>query len=431
MNQSRRLSIRSSPVRPRRPSRHLGSLLLVSMLWLPVGCGQLVEGQARPSGRSEDSPAIVDIAEASSEMDEGILSYSGVTEPAQVVSLRAQTEGQLLSLTVRPGDSVVAGQVVGQINGDLLQSQVSEAEAELAARQSEVAQAEIQVSDALARVEQVNASLEQAQLDADRFQSLAEDGAIAIQQADIARTTLRTTEQELRSAQEQVRTRQQAIASAQQRVAVQAELVRQARERLSFATLVAPIDAVVLERSAEPGNFIQPGQDVLTLGDFRDMQVVTQISDRDRAQVQVGQSARVEFDAIPGLTVTGQVIRISPIADPSSRLISVEIAIPNPQSQISSGLFARVRFDGATAQAVLVPESALAVSEAEDESVVFVIRDEGETVTVQPRSVQVGDRRNGRVEILSGLEPGEAYVVRSNRPLVANEPVQRSLLSES
>ncbi|HEY9814685.1 MAG TPA: efflux RND transporter periplasmic adaptor subunit, partial [Candidatus Obscuribacterales bacterium] len=295
----------------------------------------------------------------------------------------------------------------------------------------EVAQAETQVADALARVEQVNASLEQAQLDADRFQGLAEEGAIAAQQAEIALTTLRTTQQELRSAQEQVRTREQAIASAQQRVAVQAELVRQAQERLSYSTIVAPINGVVLDRLADPGDFIQSGQELLKLGDFQDMQVVAQVSDRDRSQVRVGQSVRVELDAFAGSSLTGQITRISPVADASSRLIPVYIAIPNTDGQISSGLIARVRFDAVTPQAVTVPETALEVSEGDDGSVVFIVTDEGEMATVQPRTVQVGDRRNGRVEILEGLTPGEAYVIRSSRPLQAGESVQRSLLSDS
>lgn len=410
--------------------RTVGTLLLVSMLWLPMGCGRVVEGQAPSSEGSEESVAIVDVAQAGTEPDDGLLSYTGTTEPAQQISLRSRADGQLLSLTVDAGDPVVAGQVIARLDDALLQSEVGEAEAELAARQFEVAQAETQVADALARVEQVNASLEQAQIDADRFQGLAEEGAIATQQAEIALTTLRTTQQELRSAQEQVRTREQAIASAEQRVAVQAELVRQAQERLSYSTIVAPIDGVVLDRLADPGDFIQSGQEVLQLGDFQDMQVVAQISDRDRSQVRVGQSVRVELDAFAGSSLTGQITRISPVADASSRLIPVYIAIPNTDGQISSGLIARVRFDAVTSQAVTVPETALEVSES-DGSVVFIVTGEGEMATVQPRTVQVGDRRNGQVEILDGLTLGEAYVIRSNRPLQAGESVQRSLLSDS
>ncbi|HEY9817698.1 MAG TPA: hypothetical protein V6D20_18115, partial [Candidatus Obscuribacterales bacterium] len=73
----------------------VGTLLLVSMLWLPMGC-EVVEGQAPSAEGSEESVAIVDVAQADTESDDGLLSYTGTTEPAQQISLRSQADGQLL-----------------------------------------------------------------------------------------------------------------------------------------------------------------------------------------------------------------------------------------------------------------------------------------------------------------------------------------------
>lgn len=409
------------------------TLLLLGLMVLSAGCGAAVSGQPAsgpPGGETSESLPVVDIAIAGDGSGDASLSYTGTTEPTQQVSLRSQASGQLLALEVDIGDAVGAGQVLAQLETNLLQTEVGEAEAELAARQFEVAQAETLVADALARVDQVDAQLQQAQIDAERFQTLADSGAVTLQSAEQALTNLRTTEQELRSAQEQVRTRQQAVSSAQQRVAAQAALVQQSRERFSYATLVAPSGGIVLERLAEPGDFIQPGQEVLRIGDFSSIQVTIQVSDRDRSKVQVGQPVEVVLDAFPDRPIAGRVSRISPLADPAGRLIPVEIAIPNINRQIGSGLIARVKLASITPQRVTVPESALAIAEGE-ESVIFVVSGDGETPVVESRSVQVGDRVNGQVEILDGLEPGEAYVLRSNRPLQSGEQVQRSLLSES
>ena len=401
---------------------------LAIVLLLPMGCAAAVEGQGngRQGAPQEEVAAIVDIAEATAANE--ALSYTGTTEPAQQVTLRSQTSGQLLNISTDVGDAVQRGAALAQIDDGLLRTEVAEAEAELAARQFEVDQARTQVADAQARVEQVRAALQQAEIDADRFSTLAAQGVVALQQAEIAITRRLTTEQELRSAEEQAKTREQAVESALQRVRAQEAVVQQFQERFSYSTLVAPSDGVVLERLVESGDVIQAGQDMLRIGNLQDMLVIVQITDRDRRQVQLGQTATVTLDAFPDRPLTGRITRISPVADPAGRLIPVEITIPNADSQIGSGLLARVQFTSLEEQRVTVPQSALDVGEAEN--VVFIVSGSGDTVTVQPRQVQVGDRANGQVQITDGLQPGETYVVRSNRPLQPGETATRSLMSE-
>ncbi|MEB3210956.1 MAG: efflux RND transporter periplasmic adaptor subunit, partial [Leptolyngbyaceae bacterium] len=128
------------------------------------------------------------------------------------------------------------------------------------------------------------------------------------------------------------------------------------------------------------------------------------------------------------------VTRISPVADAAARLIPVEITLSNPQQQISSGLIARVDFVSPVSQQILtIPESALALGDAENpsgETTVFVLADAGEQATAEPRTVTVGDRRDGNVEILSGLESGESYILRANQPLNPGQTIQPSLLSD-
>jgi HlyD family secretion protein len=393
-----------------------------------TGCGQVDPGADPPAvAASNGSPVVVDVAVA--QPTDGLgRTYAGTTQPVQQVSLRSQAEGQLLNLVVDVGDAVQQGQTLGTLDSSLLQTDLGEAQAELAARQFEVAQAEAEFADIRTLIEQARVRLQQADNDAQRLQSLASKGAISTQAAEQAQTTLRTAQQALQSAQEQLRTRQQAVSAAQQRVAAQAAMVQQAQKRLSYATLTAPLTATVLERLAEPGDLVQPGQAVLTLGDMGAIHVVVNVADSNRQDFLLGQTVNIQLDALPGERFTGQVTRISPVADSASRLIPVEITLANTNNRIGSGMLARVNQPSPDSGTVVVPQSALNGANGDNQQV-FVLTGPGDQTVVETRIVELGPQTDGQVIILAGLEPGERYVVRSGEPLVPGQPVKPSLIS--
>ncbi len=405
-------------------------LFLTAGLLLTTGCTGLPEGEAQPasqSARDADTPA-VETAIAQTGSLEIPIEYTGTTAPVRVVSLRAQTEGRLLQLNADVGDAIARGQVLGQVDSRLLLAVVEQARAELAALESEVAQAEAEVSDARAQVEQARVELQQAQADAARLQSLSGEGAITTQAAEQAVTAARTAEQTLRSAQEQVRTRQQAVIAAQRRVTAQQATLSEVQAREAFASLTAPITGSVLAKTVEPGDLLQPGDEVLQLGDFSVIKVVVQVSELQLGSLQLGQTAQVRLDAFPNQRLNGQISRISPAADPTARLIPIEITMPNAGGRISSGLLARVQFANVQSDLIIVPEQALSGSEQKSE--LFVLQGTGEQAKVAARPVQIGEKRNGQVEIRSGLKAGETFVVRSSKPLEDGQPVRLSILSE-
>ncbi len=344
---------------------------------------------------------------------------------------------------------VKQGQFLGQLDDTLLRAGVNQAEAELASRKSEVASAQNQVSNARAQVEQARLELQQAQSDSQRQQRLVREGAIAEQTAEQARTTARTAEQALRAAQEQVLTEQQAVAAAQGQVVAQQALVAQAREQQSYARLTSPITGVVTLMLTEEGNLVQVNGEMLRIGDFSRVQVNVEVSELQRANLRFGQSVEVRLDAYPKQIFKGQVTRISPAAEPTARLVPVEVVIPNRNEQIGSGLLARVSFEEAKLERVLVPETAISQPGEEGaggvegaggaEEVqqrkgrVFVVTggEDGTQATVTPRTVTLGEQANDKVEILSGLKPGERFVARSGKPLKNGETVRVSILSET
>ncbi|MFB2898502.1 efflux RND transporter periplasmic adaptor subunit [Aerosakkonemataceae cyanobacterium BLCC-F50] len=477
---------------------------LAPLLLTLTGCSGTpkaeAEAQSRGSGAqrgAERGPTsiAVDVAIARPGVLQEAPIYIGTTRPAREVSLRSQVEGRLLNLNVNVGDRVQRGQQLAQLDSTLLLNQVTQAEAELATRDSEVARARTQVSNARARAEQAKVTLKQAQSTAARRAFLQKQGAISLQDAELAQTEVGTNKQAVLAAEEQIRTEQQAVAAAQGRVVAQRAVIAELKERLSYAKLISPVDGVVIERTSEPGNLVQPGGEVLKLGEFNQVKVIVPLSELELPNIQVGQSVQVQLDAFPNQNFAGTVARISPAADPTARQIPVEILIPNQNGQIGSGLLARVQFTQQNAPKVLIPTTALEVSrgrgrgageqgsrgageqgsrgageqgsrgageqgsrgagennsfsppippspylpspqspvpspQSSNQGTIFVVTAEGREGKVAARQVVLGDRANSKVEVISGLQAGERFVVRSGRPIKDGDAVRFSILSE-
>jgi HlyD family secretion protein len=395
-----------------------------------TGCRTLPEesAQAQPEAGKEETVAVETALAQTGSLQE-IIEYTGTTQPFRQVSLRSRTEGRLINLTVDVGDKVRQGELIAKLDDQILRTDVNQDQAQLAARDAEIAQAQAEVSSAQAQVEQAQAEAQQLQADAKRLQSLLKAGAISQQQAEQAQTAADAASQRVRSAEEQVKTRQQGVLAARRRVIAQQAVVDQNQERRTYSQLTAPITGAVLARVTEPGNLLQPGNEILQLGDFSAIKIMVQVSELELGTIQVGQATQVRLDAFPNEAITGEVARISPAADPTSRLIPVEVKIPNVGEKIGSGLLARVQFQPSDVATIIIPETALETGE--EESTVFMLEGEEESAQVIPRTVQVGAKAEGKVEILSGLQPGEAFVVKSEQPLKAGQAVRLSILSET
>jgi membrane fusion protein (multidrug efflux system) len=165
-------------------------------------------------------------------------------------------------------------------------------------------------------------------------------------------------------------------------------------------------------RQVSVGDFVQAGDDLVSLVDLDPLKVDFRIPEIALAALRVGQEVAVSVDALPGETFIGSVYAIDPEVDVNGRAVILRASIDNRSGQLRPGLFARVSLVlERKSDALLVPEEAI-VPQGEKQLVYTIV--DG-TATLVP--VETGDRHAGRVEIVSGLAPGDRVVTAGQMKL--------------
>ncbi|MBP0021010.1 MAG: efflux RND transporter periplasmic adaptor subunit [Cyanobacteria bacterium SBLK] len=400
---------------------------LLPFLLVVTGCstGENDIARSQPQQQPDNQPIAVNLEIARSGRLQSPVEYIGSTQPLKTVSLRSQVEGRLLVLEVDVGDRVRRGQILARLDDSILAASVSEAEAQLAAFNAEIERGRTQVNNARTELERAKIELEQAKNDAERYNNLAKDGAVSQREAELFQTAVEVAQQTVNTARENIRAEERAIEARLGQLAAQRAILAREQQRQTFARLISPIDGRVLERASDPGSLVTAGEAVLALGDFSSIKAIVPLSELDLAGVGVGQSVKVQLDAFSDRIFPGRVTRISPVADPESRQIPVEVTFPNFNDRIGSGLLARVTFAPQEQPKIIIPVNAVQNLE-EKKGALFVVQGEDRVVK---RTVFLGDRAEGKVEILSGIADGDRFVVNSAKPLQDGDRIRASILS--
>lgn len=348
--------------------RHLKWILPLLAVLL-VGVGVLRALDKRRTEQAAAAPAretlALDLAPADVVVARSVplartLDVSGGLKAVNTALVKAKVAAELRVLSVREGDRVKAGQVIGQLDTSELDWRLRQAEQQ--------------------------ASSARAQLDIAR--RTLENNRALVAQGFISPTGLETS------------VNNEAAARANHEAALAAmELARKAR---ADGTLIAPIAGLVSQRLAQPGERVPVDARIVEIVDLSRVELEAAVAPDDVVQLAIGQTARLQVDGLPE-AMTARVARISPSAQTGSRSVLVYLAI-DPHPALRQGLFARGRVAVAQTQSLAVPLAAVRT----DLSQPYVLQvQDGKAVL---KTVKLGARGevNGQpwVAITAGLAEG-------------------------
>ncbi|MGE0667580.1 MAG: efflux RND transporter periplasmic adaptor subunit [Sphingomonadales bacterium] len=178
-----------------------------------------------------------------------------------------------------------------------------------------------------------------------------------------------------------------------------------ARARLAKTRITAPYDGVAGLRKVAVGDYVTPGQDLVTLDVIDPIKLEFRVPELYLAQVAMGQTVKFQLDALPGQTFEAEVYAIDPQVDVDGRSLAIRARAPNAERLLRPGLFARASLGLARHEnAILIPEEAI-IPQGTDHFVYKVVAGKATMTQVKP-----GIRRDGVVEIVSGLTPRDTVV---------------------
>ena len=169
----------------------------------------------------------------------------------------------------------------------------------------------------------------------------------------------------------------------------------------------SPLTGVVTARNAEAGDLLA-GQPILHVMQIDPLKVIVNISEQYLPFVEQGMPVDLKVDIFPDRTFEGRVSLIYPALDPATRTFRVEVKVPNADRTLRPGMFARTTFDMGHKQGVMVPDVAVQKQVGTAERYLYVIV--GDSVA-ERRRVELGRQVGDRVDILSGVAPGERVAV--------------------
>jgi HlyD family secretion protein len=306
---------------------------------------------------------------------ERVVVATGTIEPAREVEVRPRIPGIVEKIHVEPGDPVEDGQLLVEIDRELLASQAAEAEAALA---------------------EARVALRYAAIELRRAEELVKSGARSAQHLD-----------EVRSRHEGAAARVAAAEAKRETLATQ----------LGYTRVVSPLAGRVLDVPVEEGSAVSPvtavtgGTLLLSLAATSTLHLEGLVDENEVVRVAVGQPARLRTEAFGERAFAGRVRKISPVGQRIQNVtyFEVEVEVTDPEAQLL-----RPRMSGDAEIVTEVVEDALLVPEA-------ALRYRGEQVYVEARDgaagfaardVRIGIVDGSRVQVAEGLAEGDEVTLR-------------------
>jgi membrane fusion protein (multidrug efflux system) len=363
-----RIEVGENMTKQRRLAGKAAKLVIVlAAIGALVGVSLGVSSNKKETPPTEVPPVKVSVTAVTAEPQlPDTFELPAVVEPNRVVTVSAEVDGRIEWIGPKKGTLVHAGDPLIRLNTDMLKAEFQMAEAQAKNNQTEF----------------------------DRINGLFEKGASTSRDLDAAAT----------------------------RLAVSRAQLEQTRIRLARANLATPMTGVLNDVPVEVGEYVTvlPQTTVAQVVDTSVVKIAAEIPERDVSFLSVGQPVEVIAD-IKGCEVPcpGTTTFISQVADARTRCTRMEITVPNREGLLRSGQIVHVRLTRQILKdVILIPLAA--VIPMEDGKAVYIT----ESSTAQRRTVGLGIIKGDRVQICSGLKPGDQLIVAGHRFVAPGQKVQ-------
>lgn len=313
-------------------------------------------GKQEQAATATEELPLVTIEKVSEEDVPQIVSYTATVEPFKTNNISASSSNRIKSILVDVGSTVAAGQTVAVLDAVYIDQQ------------------EIRIAN--------------MKREYDRAVELLNIGGGTQQSVDQLKTEYDAAVRSLKNMKENVK-------------------------------LISPISGVVTARNYDPGDMT--GQlPILTVEQQNPVKVMVNISEQDYTKVKKGMKVKVTLDVYGDEEFEGTVYLVHPTVDSSTRTFTVEVTLPNSNSRIRTGMFARVEFNYGTMRHVVVPDRAVVKQSGSGNKYVYVYKDG----KVSYNQVQLGQRLGTRYELLSGVENNSDVVITGQTRLADGARVE-------
>lgn len=309
---------------------------------------EMAEAAAVASQTSEAIPVII-TSPNSGQVDRSF-SVNGTFVPIQSLSLTSETQGQLIKLNKRKGDVVRAGEVLAQVENEVLRANLITAKA----------------------------NYEKSKKDLERFENLAAGEAITQRQLEEVKLGYQNAE---------------------------ANLIM-ARQRLEKSSIVAPISGIINESYVEIGSFLNPGTRLFDIVNVEKLKLNAKVSEQEVLLLRKGEKATVKANVMPEKAFEGTITAIGANADKTLKY-DVEIQVNNTaETALRAGMYGSAHFGIAdTRNALLLEREAIATSLQNPK--VWVVKDG----KAYQKEISIGTVAGNKVEVTAGLSEGEKVVL--------------------
>jgi len=363
----------------------------------------------------EPAPVAVRAAEVQSQPIDRFLRVTGSLAADEQADVAAETAGRVIGTPVERGTRVAAGAVLVRVSATEADASLREAEANAAQLEARLGLSPGQAFDPLKVPDVLNAkaSLDWAEADFARIKALLDQKVVSQAEYDQKLTQVQAARQQYQTAQNGAQQSYRSLQASHARVDL-------ARKSAADTVVRAPFSGIVAERLIGTGDYVSKGMKVATVVRIDPVRVELTVPEQYLSQVKVGQAVRLTVDAYPGETFNARVRFVSPALKTDQRALTVEAIADNADGRLKPGLFATALLQQPSpTPAMLVP--AAAVETVAGTSRVYTIAADHK---VEERIVTLGEKVGERIEISSGVKPGERVVANPRGKLADGVRVQ-------